>query len=492
VNSDATRPVDPPGALARAGAKGALWQGLAHAVGKSIVLVTTIVLARLLSPQEYGLVAAALVLMAYAEAVADAGVAQALIYFERSREAARAALLVSVVTGTILATAAFLSAPLIADFFGHPDVAPLARVLAASLLATSLGAVPEALLRRGLLFQRLTVAAVMRAVVSGLLTMGLAFAGYGAWSLAIGTVAGTVAYAMSCWLLLPDTVPLKLWKAQRTHVRATVAYGAPVAGSALLAKLIFDIDYLVVGRLEGAEALGFYTLAFRLPEFLIISVFFVLSSVLFPLYARARDDRERLRRGYLHSVQIQALYGVTAGVGLAMVAPYLVPVLFGEKWNATVPVLMLLSLYAAVRSLGVGANEVYKAVGRPGLSIWISVIRLVILLPALIIAARWGIVGVAAAQLVVSLFFVVGMQTVAARVMQLRARQLLTAVVPALACGALVAVVGWLGSLLSIGRVPSLVVIVLAAVAAVYGLLRLAYPTVLAGMVGLAIPARSR
>ena len=475
----------PPEDLARAGARGAFWQGLAQAVGKSVVLITTVALARILSPQEYGLVALALVLMAYAEAVADAGVAQALIYLPRNRESARAAMLLSVLTGCVLAAVAFVSAPLIARIFDHPDVAPLVRVLALSLLATSLGAVPEALLRRQLRFQRLTVATVTRAVLTGVVTLILAVAGYGAWSLAIGTVAGSAAYAACCWLLLPERVPLRIWHAQRQETRELVRYGAPVAGSTLLAKLIFDVDYVIIGLLLGAGALGYYTLAFRLPEFIIINVFFVLASVMFPLYSRARHDPERLRRGYLKSVQIQSLYGVTAGVGLAVVASDLVPMIFGAKWLPVVVPLAILALYAAARSLGAGANEVYKAVGRPGLSIVVSLSRLVILIPVLVMAARWGIEGIAWAQLAVALIFAVGMQAVAAHVMMLRSREVIGAVMPALVCGAVVATIGFVGSRLPLGPVLGTAVTVVVAVAGVVGVLRLVYPTLFAELLWL-------
>ncbi len=488
---DAQPPPDPPGTLARAGASGALWQGLAQVVGKSIVLITTIVLARLLSPQEYGLVALALVLMAYAESIADAGVAQALIYLERNTETARAAMLISVLTGFILAITAVAAAPAIASFFDNPEVAPLVRVLAVSLLATSLGAVPEALLRRRLRFQRLTAATVVRAVITGVVTVSLAVAGYGAWSLAIGTVAGSVSYSLACWLLVHEVVPWQIWRARADDLKATIAYGAPVAGSTLLARLIFDVDYLIIGRLLGAQALGYYTLAFRLPEFIIINVFFVLSSVMFPLYARARNDPQRLRRGYLRSVQIQSLYGVSAGVGLAVVAPFVVPLVFGAKWLPAVVPLALLSLYAAARSMGAGANEVYKAVGRPGISIGISLVRLAILVPVLIMAARWGgIVGVAWAQFGVAILFAIGMQAVAARVMQLRAWDLLSAISPALLCGAVVALVGVVGLRLPLPPAASAVIVVVTGVAAVAGVLRLAYPSLLGELFKLARPAK--
>ena len=434
-----------PGELAQAGARGAIWQGLAFVAGKVFVLVTIIVLARLLSPEEYGLVALALVLMAYAETIADAGVAQALVYLPHTGEVARSALLISVVLGCLLASGAVLGAPAIAGVFNLPEVAPLVQVLSISLLATALAAVPEALLRRDLHFKRQTAAPVLRAATMGAVTLSLAFAGYGAWSLAIGTAAGSVAYAAACWFLLPGKAPWQVWRVTRDALRANLQFGAPVAGSSLLARLIFDIDYLIIGLFLGANALGFYTLAFRAPELVIINVFFVLSTVLFPLYAKVRGEPDRLRSGYLKSVELQALYGMTAGVGLAVTAPIMVPVVFGPQWGEAVLPLVFLSLYAAARSLGAGANDVYKALGRPGLSIRISLVRLAVLAPVLLFAVQWGIVGVACAQLAAALLFALGMQLVAAKVMDLQFRQLLRAVVPGVVCGVAVAAVGLAG-----------------------------------------------
>ncbi|MET1063479.1 MAG: lipopolysaccharide biosynthesis protein [Arthrobacter sp.] len=465
-----------PGELARTGVRGALWQGLAFASGRIIVLVTTIVLARLLSPEEYGLVALALVLMAYAETIADAGVAQALVYLPRTGVVARSALLISVVLGTLLGLGAYLVAPLVADIFDLPDVVPLVQVLGISLLATSLGAVPEALLRRDLHFKKLTAAPVIRAATMGTVTLSLALTGHGAWSLAVGTAAGSVAYAATCWFLVGKNAPWQVWRVRKDALQANLRYGAPVAGSSLLARLIFDIDYIIIGLFLGAQALGYYTLAFRLPEVLIINVFFVLSTVLFPLYAQVRDEPERLRSGYLTSVRIQSLYGVTTGVGLAVVAPVLVPLVFGEKWIDAVLPLVFLSLYAAARSLGAGANDVYKAIGRPGLSIRVSLARLAVLLPVLLYATQWGIVGIAVAQFVAAVLFACGMQFVAARVIQLRARELFRAVTPGLVCGAAVAVAG-LGILAApvLGGLATLVLVVPTAVAVVYAIIRFGF-----------------
>lgn len=427
--------------LARAGARGVAWQGGAFVLGKGVVLLSTVLLARLLAPEQYGLVSLALVLIAYAEAVADGGVAQALVYLKPTRTAVRAAVLCAGVFGVVLASVGVLAAPAVGEFFGRSDVVPLVRVLALSLVASGLAAVPEALLRRSLQFRRLTTATVARALVTGAVAVSLALAGYGAWSLASGTVAGTVAYSVVLWVLHRRVDAAEPAESLRSALRAILAYGVPVAGANLLAKLIFDVDYLVVGHVLGAEALGYYTLAFRLPEFLIVNVFFVISSVSFPLYSRARDDPARLRTGYLLSVRLQSLYGLCSGIGIAVVASLLVPVVFGEAWRGAVPALVALAIYASCRSLGAGAGDVYKALGRPGLSVVMSLVRLVVLVPALVLGARAGIEGVAWAQAVTSFCFVFLMQGLACRMMNLRPRQLLAAVAPALLAAAGVAVV---------------------------------------------------
>ncbi len=412
-----------------------LWQGGSYLFGKVTVLATTLVLARLLVPEDFGLVALAMVFITYADAVADLGVAQALVYLPRTAQTARAALLSALGFGALLAGGAVLGAPAIATLFDEPDVAPLIRLLSLSLLAGALASVPEALMRRDLQFRRLSSAAVLRSVAIGVVSITLAANGSGAEALIWGTVAGALVYVAATWLLIPARPDARLWRADLGSLRAVLGYGLPAAGGMLLAKLIFDIDYLIVGRELGAEALGYYTMGFRIPELLIINVFFVVSSVTFPLYSRARSDPARLQRGYLSSVRIQATYGLCAGLGTAAVAPVLIPILLGDNWGPAVGALVPLAVYAALRSLGAGANDVYKALGRPGLSVQISLLRLVALVPLLFLATRWGFAGVAWVQAIAAAAFVVLMQGVALRVLGLGWSRLLRAVAPAVWAG---------------------------------------------------------
>jgi lipopolysaccharide exporter len=475
---------EPPvsdGDLVQAGARGAAWLGFASIIGKVMLAITTIVLARLLTPEEFGLISLSLVMIVYADAISDSGVGQAMIYLPRTRESTRAAFVCSLVSGLVLAGLVWIAAPLVAEFFHRPDVTPLIRLLGVGLLASALAAVPEALLRRELLFSRNTVAYFIRSLVTGGVAIVLAFLGAGAWSLAIGTVSGSVAYLVSAWVLCPDRPDLRIWRTTRADIRTVWGYGIPVAASTLLSRLIFDIDYLIVGRVLGATALGYYTLAFRLPELLIINVFFILTGVAFPIYSQVRDNADRLRKGYLVTVRIFSLYGLTAGVGLAVGAPLLVPAVFGHQWGASVAPLVGLALYAACRAIGGGATEIYKAMGRPGLTVWLSVVRLVVLAPSLYLAARWwGIVGVAWAQVGTSLLFAVLMQAVAVRVLKLRWGALGREMLPALVAAGAVALVAWPLAHLPLPPLGTLTVLVLGGLLATAVSLRAFFPRVFA------------
>ena len=218
------------------------WQGSSYLFGKLSVLATTLVLARLLVPEDFGLVALAMVFITYADSFADLGVAQALVYLPRTAATAWAALLTALTSGALLLGGAVVAAPAIAALFGEPDAAPLIRLLGISLLAGAVASVPEALMRRDLQFRRLSASAVLRSVVLGIVSIVLASSGMGALALVWGTVAGAVVYAVATWVLLPDRPDARLWRAEGAAVRAVLGYGLPAAGGMLLAKLIFHID----------------------------------------------------------------------------------------------------------------------------------------------------------------------------------------------------------------------------------------------------------
>jgi lipopolysaccharide exporter len=449
--------------LARAAVGGVAWHGLSYVGGKLLVLATTVVLARLLTPGDFGVVGLALVFIAYAEVVTDLGMAQALIYLPEDQEANDAAFTVSLVFSVLLVGVAMLAAPAVADFFRRPDLIPLFRVLSLSLLLGGLGQVPDALLRKGLLFRRRLIADLLRASGQGVVSIALAAAGTGPWAIVLGYLAGGLLWSVTAWALVSYRPRLRLWGLRWAKAGPLLSYGIATAGNALLLSLVFDLDYLIIGRRLGAAALGYYTLGFRIPEMVIINVFYVLSAVAFPLFSMAREDRELLRRGYVATIRLQTVYGVMAGTGLAAVAPMLVHVVFGPKWTPSIVPLQALALYAAFRSLGIGAVDVFKAIGRPGVAVALSFARLAVLAPALLVAVELGIEGVSWAQAIVAFVLALLMQLVASHALGLSPRALGAALVPAFAAGLGTALGAWVVRLWMPGAEPVRLVLAIVA-----------------------------
>ena len=425
-----------PDGYAAAAVNGLTWVGLQYVLGRGLLLASFIVIARELSPEEFGLYAAALVFITYAGAIVDLGVAQALVYLGTARERADAALAASIAVGGLIAAATAMGAPVLADFFGRDDVAPMIRWLSLSLFISILGVVPDAILRARLRFRRRFVAQLAGIGTQAAVTIGFGVAGAGPWALVWGQLAGVTVAGLAAWVLAGYRPSRGFWRPDAANVRALVAYGAPLAGHTLIITLVADIDYLIVGRRLGSVALGFYAVAFRIPQMVVTNLFFIFSQVMFPIYSATREDRTRLQRGFVSAIRLQSLVGVTIGAGLAVIAPVLVPFVFGDKWSASIVPLQALALYAAFRSLAGGAADVFSATGRPRLALWSSLSQLVVLVPALLIATGAGIEGVAWTQAGMALVIAVALLGVAGTLVGLGARGLTAAVAPSLAAGA--------------------------------------------------------
>jgi lipopolysaccharide exporter len=177
-------------------------------------------------------------------------------------------------------------------------------------------------------------------------------------------------------------------------------FGASVTVIDIITQITDNIDYVIVGRVFGLVPLSIYTLAYRLPEMLLIGNLWVMGGVVFPAFSSIQDRPEDLRRGFLASVRVVELFAVPICLGLLIAAEPIVRVVFGDQWLEAIPVLRVLAIYAWVYSLGYHVGGFYKAIGRPDILLRLSMLTLVIILPCLLIGARFGLIGVATGHLV--------------------------------------------------------------------------------------------
>jgi PST family polysaccharide transporter len=275
------------------------------------------------------------------------------------------------------------------------------RVLSVTFLIAPLGSVHLILLQKELDFRRKMFPDVGSALVKGAASVALALAGFGVWALVLGHLAGVVVSVVLAWIVVKWRPRLAF---DRDLTRSLLAFGLPLFLVDLIYVVTGNIDYLIVGRVLGAAALGIYTLAYRIPELLVLGVVSVLSRTMFPAFTKARDSIASLRRGFAASIRYVVIFTTPICVGLFVVAEPLVLVMLGPDWLEAVPVLRVLAAFAWVRSLMSNDGDVYKALGKPGFLARITGLRLVILVPALLIATPYGLVAVAIALLIATVF----------------------------------------------------------------------------------------
>ncbi|MDQ3742735.1 MAG: lipopolysaccharide biosynthesis protein [Actinomycetota bacterium] len=387
--------------------RGMAWAYGAYVGGRVLVLVSTAVLARLLTPEDFGLVALALTIMAMLEAFADLGVGHALVVDtgERVEDRAETAFVISVAVGLVLALIVAGLSPVAAAVFDEPELIALTSVLGLNFLLRSFKSVHEALARKAMDFRSITVADFADAAVRGVVGIVLAIAGLGVWALVIGYLVGTLARTAAIWWRVRWR---PRFKPRRAHLRQLIGFGGGLSLVSLLNAFIGTFDDLVVGQVLGATALGLYVLGFRLPELLIINMSNVASDVLFPAFASVSKDA--LASAYLTALRYTLMVGLPLAVGLAVLAEPVILALFGDQWQETVTVTQILTLYALGVTIGIPAGTVYKATGRASVLLKLAIFRAALLAAGVLLLVDEGIDAVAASQAAVaSLFSLIGL-----------------------------------------------------------------------------------
>lgn len=384
--------------IAQKTAWGFIWNFSAYFLGKFVVLLTTSILARILAKNDFGLVAVAVVAINYLSVLKDLGLGAALIQRKGDvKEAVDTVFTINIFIGLILSIAAILIAPWVALYFKDPQVAPILRWMGISFVINALGSIHTNWLVRDLDYRRKLIPDLGGALTKGVVSIGMAYLGYGVWSLVFGQIAGAVVSVVLVWIILPWRPRFSL---DRAVAGSLMKFGASVTAIDIITEITDNIDYVIVGRVFGLVPLSIYTLAYRLPEMLLIGNLWVMGGVVFPAFSNVQDRPNELRRGFLASVHFVELIAVPICLGLLIAADPIVRVVFGEQWLEAIPVLRVLAIYAWVYSLGYHAGGFYKAIGRPDILLRLSILTLIIIIPALLIGARFGLIGVAVGHLI--------------------------------------------------------------------------------------------
>lgn len=405
---------------------GFAWTSGGRFLSQLVAWIVSIVVVRILTPSDYGLLAMAVVLTGFIGLFAELGLGWALVQARHVDTPTLRGLfgLVILVNGILFALV-FSVAPLVADFFAEPGLIDIIRVLAIKLLIGVPAVVPDAMLQRDLEFKWRSVVELTAAIAGAAATLAFALTGYGVWSLVYGGLVGVTWRSAGLNLIHPFLHPPSF--AFRGLGRL-FRFGGYVAISRALLYTYLQADMVIGGRFLGKEQLGYYSVGMQLASLPLQRVSAILNEVAFPAIARIQDERERIGSFLVSSIGLLGLFAFPIFWGIAAVAPEIVSVFLGSKWEpATLP-LQLLALVMPLRMIGQLMPPTLQGTGKASLAARNQLLACCAMTVAFLVGVRFGIVGLSLAWVLVYPLVFAAQLTTWLPVAGIRARQLMFAI----------------------------------------------------------------
>jgi O-antigen/teichoic acid export membrane protein len=416
------------------------WSFLNTAVGRFGTLAIGIMVARILGPREFGTFAVAMVALLAVLSFNELGVGLAIVRWPGDpRSIAPTVATISLVSSCLIYLGCFVGAPVFAASMGNPGATWVIRILTFNVVLDGLTQTPAALLQRGFRQDRKMLVDQVNSWLGTLVTIGCAVGGMGAMSLAVGRITGALVAGVMFVAFSPE--PLR-FGFDRSAARALLRFGVPLAGSSLVVFAVTSVDQIVVGKVLGAAALGFYVLALNLSNWPVSMLSQPLRGVAPAAFARLQPDQVAMRRTFLSTGRLLAAVTLPVCLLLSGAAQPLVHLLYGGRWLPSAAVLTWLALLGALRVLFEFAYDYFVVLARTRPVFTIQCLWLIVAIPSLVVGAHLdGVAGVAAAQVAVALLVVVPAYLWELRAVGIGVRQVLFQIWPGAAVALVVGLV---------------------------------------------------
>jgi teichuronic acid exporter len=439
---------------------GLKWTAGIKLAGQVLSWAITIVVVRLLTPGDYGLLAYATVFLGFLALVAELGLADAVVQgraadLTQLRAVFGAVILMNVALALLVA---FALAPLAALFFSEPRLIPVMQVLGLAFLINCFAVIPTASLERNLVFRGRSVVELGAGLTGNLLTLALALHGAGVWSL----VWGNLATALCRTLGMNIISPFAHWP--DFHISRAfrlISFGAKVALNRVLWFVYTQADVFVAGKVLGKAPLGYYSVAMHLASMPAQRVSAIINQVAFPAFSRAAQEAGSVGRYLLLAVRSISFIAFPVTWGLASVAPEIVRVLLGAAWTDATTPLALLSLVMPLRILSPVTHGALQAIGRPEVSVNNNILACCVMPIAFLVGAQYGLLGLSLAWVLCFPLVVLANLARSLPLLETRLPAYLSALVrPAAISAAMIGAVTLGRSLISLPQLPLMLVLI--------------------------------
>ena len=377
---------------------GFFWKFCERFLNQGITFVVSLILARLLSPEDYGVVAVVMVFINLAAVFISSGFASALIQKKDADDTDFSTMFFcSLVCAAVLYLVLFLTAPLVAQIYKNPILKLVLRVYALNIPLSVCQSIQTAYISRHMLFRKTFINSAINAVICGAVGIGLALAGFGVWALVFQGIVGTIANTIVLFFLIPWR---PRWVFSKESAKSMLGFGGRVLAADLSATFFNEVRSLVVGAVYSTADLAYYNKGQQIPHLITNNLSSIMGSVMFPAVANYSDDLQQVKMITRRGLRVLAYVLVPCMFGLAAVMEPLVIFLFTDKWAMSIPFGQILSIDTCIAVFELYYVQILKSIGRSEVVLKLEIMKKPVYLLLLIIGVSINVTALAVAMVV--------------------------------------------------------------------------------------------
>ncbi len=381
--------------------KNLFWKLMERSGVQGIQFVIQIVLARILSPNDYGIISLITIFIALANVFIQSGFNTALIQKKNVKEEDFSSVFyLSIFVATILYIILYLSSPFIANFYKVKALTPVLRVLSITLFFGAFNSIQNAVISKKMEFRKLFISSILSVIISGVVGIILARMGYGVWSLVIQQIVNQITVTIILWFTVK-------WRPKLTfsikRISNLFSYGWKLLVSSLIDTLYMNLRGLVVGKVYTSNMLAFYNRGEQFPQLIVSNINGAIQSVMLPTLSSEQDNKKRVKELVRRSIVTSSFLVFPLMIGLAAVGEPLIKILLTDKWLPSLPFMQIFCLTYALWPIHTSNLQAINALGRSDIFLKLEITKKIVGIIILIISMFYGVYAIALGGLLVGI-----------------------------------------------------------------------------------------
>lgn len=370
---------------------GVFWSAIEQFGFLGIQFITTIIIARILTPADYGLIGLLTIFTALGMIILDSGFGQALIQKKNVTQIDYSTVFyTNLVLGLIIYVVLYLCSPLIANFFHAPELEKISKWAFLVFPINSIGLIHNTIITKNINFKALTKVSVISAIISGIFGISLAYSGMGVWTLVYQILVNYCLRSILLWFYNP-------WKPSLNFsfksLKNLIGFSSNLLGTSVIIILFNNLYTILIGRFYAISVVGYYNQAYRFEHIASTSLTAIIQRVSYPILSTIQDDNERLKSGYRRIINQTVFFNFPIMIGLIAIGHNLFDVLLTSKWLPAVPYFQLLCIYGALFPLHSINVNILKVKGEGKTLLKLEIIRRIIMILVILLTIKHGVIA---------------------------------------------------------------------------------------------------